>query len=55
MGPLPNIVLMHGAWAATNHVAMVSHPNDVVHLVRATAPAPDLGGHCGGGGRGDAG
>jgi len=61
MTALPNIVLVHGAWAngsswsavierqfaprmgattvevSTNHVAMVSHPDDVLQLITTAA------------------
>jgi len=61
MTGLPNIVLVHGAWAngsswsavierqfaprmgattvevSTNHVAMVSHPDDVLQLITTAA------------------
>ena len=66
MTALPNIVLVHGAWAdgsgarrippdaqrqfaarmgattvevSTNHVAMVSHPDEVLQLIKTAAEA----------------
>ena len=53
MADQPNIVLVHGAWpdgaswraaierlqAASNHVAMVSHPEEVVTMIETAAAA----------------
>jgi hypothetical protein len=57
---LPHVVLVHGAWAderqfaarmgattvevPSSHVAMVSHPDDVVQLIESAAKEVPAGG-----------